>query len=145
MLEKGHFFTLRQSAVVNNHVIDAWVEVLNFEGKYRSPNSPYRLFCRSNVIIDWMLNQDDVDPKQRLDKFSTNMNGVIAGVVKEMGDAKDKPDTNNLKMFDMVFFPILEFNDYYLLVFELKNCMILVIDNFDESIPPVGVKDSADY
>ncbi|KAL8260976.1 hypothetical protein R6Q59_025025 [Mikania micrantha] len=145
MLEKYHFFTFRQSAVVNNQVIDAWVEVLNFEEKYRSPNSPYRLFCRSNVIIDWLLNQNDVDPNQRVDKFATNRNGVIAGVVKEMGFAKDKPDINNLKMFDMVFFPILEFNHYYLLVFELENCAILVIDNFHESIPLVGVKDSADY
>ncbi|KAD7480208.1 hypothetical protein E3N88_03344 [Mikania micrantha] len=144
-LEKCHFFTLRQSAVVNNQVIDAWVEVLNFEEKYRSPNSPYRLFCGSNVIIDWMLNQDDVDPNQRVDKFATNMNGVIARVIKESPFAKDKADVNNLKMFDMVLFPILEFNHYYLLVFELKNCAISVIDNFHESIPLVGVKDSADY
>ncbi|KAD3337886.1 hypothetical protein E3N88_33407 [Mikania micrantha] len=135
----------RQSAVVNNQVIDAWVEVLNFEEKYRSPNSPYRLFCGSNVIIDGMLNQDDVDPNQRVDKFATNMNGVIAGVIKESPFAKDKADVNNLKMFDMVLFPILEFNHYYLLVFELKNCAISVIDNFHESIPLVGVKDSADY
>ncbi|KAD3641993.1 hypothetical protein E3N88_31217 [Mikania micrantha] len=144
-LEKCHFFTLRQSAVVSNQVIDAWVEVLNFEEKYRSPSSPYRLFCGSNVIIDWMLYQDDVDPNQRVDKFSTNMNGVIAGVTNDIPFAKDKADVNNLKMFDMVFFPILEFNHYYLLVFELKNCAISVIDNFHESIPLVGVKDSADF
>ncbi|KAL8266088.1 hypothetical protein R6Q59_003432 [Mikania micrantha] len=92
-----------------------------------------------------MLNQDDVDPNQRVDKFATNMNGVIAGVIKEIAFPKDKPDINNLKMFDMVLFPILEFNHYYLLVFELKNCAISVIDNFHESIPLVGVKDSADY
>ncbi|KAL8251082.1 hypothetical protein R6Q59_034775 [Mikania micrantha] len=45
-LEKCHFFTLRQSAVINNQVIDAWVEVSNFEEKYRSPNSPCTLFLR---------------------------------------------------------------------------------------------------
>ncbi|KAD0111626.1 hypothetical protein E3N88_44776 [Mikania micrantha] len=117
---------------VNNQVIDAWVEVLNFEEKYRSPNSPYRLFCRTNVIIDWILNKEGVDPKQRLEKFTTNMSGMIGS-------------NNNLKAFDMVFFPILEFSHYYLLVFELKNPAISVIDNFHESIPLVGVKDNVDY
>ncbi|KAL8232465.1 hypothetical protein R6Q57_002243 [Mikania cordata] len=123
---------MRVNNEVNNQVIDAWVEVLNFEEKYRSPNSPYRLFCRTNVIIDWMLNKEGVDPKQRLEKFTTNMSGKMGA-------------NNNLKAFDMVFFPILEFSHYYLLVFELKNPTISVINNFHESIPLVGMKDSADY
>ncbi|KAL8201834.1 hypothetical protein R6Q57_010981 [Mikania cordata] len=114
--------------------MDTWVEVLNFEEKYRSPNSPYRLFFRTNnkKQIDWMLNKEGVDPKQRLEKFTTNMSGMIGA-------------NNNLKAFDMVFFPILELSHYYLLVFELKNYAISVIDNFHESIPLVGVKDNADY
>ncbi|KAD4585606.1 hypothetical protein E3N88_23207 [Mikania micrantha] len=82
--------------------------------------------------IDWMLNKEGVDPKQRLEKFTTNMSGMIGS-------------NNNLKAFDMVFFPILEFSHYYLLVFELKNPAISVIDNFHESIPLVGVKDNVDY
>ncbi|KAD3336799.1 hypothetical protein E3N88_32318 [Mikania micrantha] len=79
-----------------------------------------------------MLNQDGVDPKQRLEKFTTNMSEITGA-------------NNNLKVFDIVFFPILEFSHYYLLVFELKNSAISVIDNFHESIPLVGVKGSADY
>ncbi|KAI3732522.1 hypothetical protein L1987_63727 [Smallanthus sonchifolius] len=37
---------------VFNKVIDAWVDVLNYEEKYRSPTLPYRLFCDTDLIHD---------------------------------------------------------------------------------------------
>ncbi|KAD4586387.1 hypothetical protein E3N88_23988 [Mikania micrantha] len=40
---------------------------------------------------------------------------------------------------------VLEFNHYYLIVFELRNSAISVIDNFHESIPLVGLRDNRDY
>ncbi|KAD5507458.1 hypothetical protein E3N88_15161 [Mikania micrantha] len=98
-----------------------------------NPENPIStVIVRTKKHIDWMLNKEGVDPKQRLEKFTNNMSGMIGA-------------NNNIKVFDMVFFPILEFGHYYLLVFELKNSAISVIDNFHESIPLVGVKDNAHY
>ncbi|KAD3066953.1 hypothetical protein E3N88_34833 [Mikania micrantha] len=128
-----------------------WHEVVSkFEANRKKPvrdkgiaevnKSPYVIrgvnlikdLTKDEETIDWMLNKEGVDPKQRLEKFTTNMSGMIGA-------------NNNLKAFDMIFFPILEFSHYYLLVFELKNPAIFVIDNFHESIPLVGVKDNVDY
>ncbi|KAD2805842.1 hypothetical protein E3N88_39219 [Mikania micrantha] len=120
---------------VNNQIIDAWAEVLNFEEKYRSTGSPHRLFCGTNAIPGWVLNQEGVNHQERFDKFSTNMDDLIKGDLK----------LSDLKLFDMVFFPVLEFNHYYLIVFELRNSAISVIDNFHESIPLVGLRDNKDY
>ncbi|KAL8237745.1 hypothetical protein R6Q59_018826 [Mikania micrantha] len=83
----------------------------------------------------WVLNQEGISHQERLDKFSTNMDGLIKGDLK----------LSDLKLFHMVFFPVLEFNHYYLIVFELKNFAISVIDNFHESIPLVGLQDNTDY
>ncbi|KAD0618057.1 hypothetical protein E3N88_43972 [Mikania micrantha] len=121
VLKRVHLFSLRPDNEVNNQIIDAWVEVLNFEEKYRSTG--------------WVLNQEGISHQERLDKFSTNMDGLIKGDLK----------LSDLKLFDMVFFPVLEFNHYYLIVFELKNSAISVIDNFHESIPLVGLRDNTNY
>ncbi|KAL8241590.1 hypothetical protein R6Q59_011892 [Mikania micrantha] len=94
---------------------------------------PCWLFCGTSAIPGWVLNQEGINHQERLDKFSTNMDGLIKGDLK----------LADLKLFDMVFFPVLEFNHYYLIVFELKNYAISVIDNFHESIPLVGLRDNA--
>ncbi|KAI3786742.1 hypothetical protein L1987_40650 [Smallanthus sonchifolius] len=49
-VEKFRFKTLKYDTKVFNKVIDAWVDVLNYEEKYRSPTSLYRLFCVTNLI-----------------------------------------------------------------------------------------------
>ncbi|KAI3755081.1 hypothetical protein L1987_54874 [Smallanthus sonchifolius] len=51
-IEKFRFKTLKEDTNVFNKVIDAWGDVLNFEEKYRSPTSPYRLFCDTDLIND---------------------------------------------------------------------------------------------
>ncbi|KAL8234104.1 hypothetical protein R6Q59_020204 [Mikania micrantha] len=90
---------------------------------------------RPNNEPGWVLNQEGVNHQERLDKFTPNMDGLIKGDLK----------LADLKLFDMVFFPVLEFNHYNLIVFELKNIVISVVDNFHESIPLVGLRDNADY
>jgi Ulp1 family protease len=39
----------------------------------------------------------------------------------------------NMKTFDLVLFPIIEDDHYYLICFALKNVAIEVVDNMDES------------
>ncbi|KAD3641060.1 hypothetical protein E3N88_30283 [Mikania micrantha] len=50
VLERDHLFSLRPGNEVNNQIIDAWAEVLNFEEKYRSTGSPRRLYCGTSAI-----------------------------------------------------------------------------------------------
>ncbi|KAJ0790440.1 hypothetical protein HanPI659440_Chr05g0215451 [Helianthus annuus] len=45
----------------------------------------------------------------------------------------------------MVFFPILENDQYYLIVFDLKNGAITVIDHRPDRTPLVGIRDHQDY
>ena len=45
----------------------------------------------------------------------------------------------------MVFFPILENDQYYLIVFDLKKGAITVIDHRPDRTPLVGIRDHQDY
>ncbi|KAI3704124.1 hypothetical protein L1987_74338 [Smallanthus sonchifolius] len=65
--------------------------------------------------------------------FRKNMKAAVKGDDK-MAD---------LKAFDMVLFPVLEFNHYY--VFELKNTSISVIDNFCDKYPFVRMLNNKKY
>ncbi|KAI3687200.1 hypothetical protein L1987_80894 [Smallanthus sonchifolius] len=70
-----------------------------------------------------------------MERFRKNMKAAVKGDDK-MAD---------LKAFDMVLFPVLEFNHYYLLVFELKNASISVIDNYCDKYPFVRMLNNKEY
>ncbi|KAI3794732.1 hypothetical protein L1987_37369 [Smallanthus sonchifolius] len=70
-----------------------------------------------------------------MERFRKNMKATVKGDDK-MAD---------LKAFDMVIFSVLEFNHYYLLVFELKNTSILVIDNSCDKYPFVRMLNYKEY
>ncbi|KAI3795308.1 hypothetical protein L1987_37959 [Smallanthus sonchifolius] len=59
--EKFRFKTLKEDTKVFNKVIDAWGDVLNFDEKYRSPTSPYRLFCDTNLINTSLIDLRAID------------------------------------------------------------------------------------
>ncbi|KAI3695088.1 hypothetical protein L1987_78076 [Smallanthus sonchifolius] len=123
-VEKFRFKTLKCDTKVFNNGIDAWVDVLNYEEKYRSPTSPYRLFCDTDLIFD-----------KRMERFILNMNRVVYW----------NPALMDLRGIDMVVMPMLEHNHYYLIVFELKHIAISVIDNFSDAYPLVRLDDNENY
>ncbi|KAI3725016.1 hypothetical protein L1987_64788 [Smallanthus sonchifolius] len=110
-VEKFRFKTLKEDTKVFNKVIDAWGDVLNFEEKYRSPTSPYRLLCDTDLIFDWMLKDKETDWPKRIERFILNMNRAVCW----------NPSLMDLRAIDMVFLPMLENDHYYLIVFELKH------------------------
>ncbi|KAI3755087.1 hypothetical protein L1987_54880 [Smallanthus sonchifolius] len=134
-IEKFRFKTLKEDTKVFNKVIDAWGDVLNFEEKYKSPTSPYRLFCDTNLIFDWMLKDKETDWPKRMERFILNMNRAVCWNTSLI----------DLRAIDMVFLPMLENDHYYLTVFELKHLGISVIDNFSDAYPLVHLSDHEDY
>ncbi|KAI3773487.1 hypothetical protein L1987_48017 [Smallanthus sonchifolius] len=134
-VEKFRFKTLKEDTKVFNKVIDAWGDVLNFEEKYRSPTSPYRLFCDTDLIFDWMLQDKETDWPKRMERFILNMNRAVCWNTYLI----------DLRAIDMVFLPMLENDHYYLIVFELKHPGISVIDNFSDAYPLVRLSVHEDY
>ncbi|KAI3827714.1 hypothetical protein L1987_01797 [Smallanthus sonchifolius] len=116
-VEKFRFKTLKYDTKVFNKVIDAWVDVLNYEEKYRSPTSPYRLFCDTDLIFNRMLKDPETDWTKRMERFILNMNRAVYW----------NPALMDLRGIDMVFMPMLEHDHYYLIVFELKHIAISVM------------------
>ncbi|KAI3763181.1 hypothetical protein L1987_53632 [Smallanthus sonchifolius] len=134
-VEKFRFKTLKYDTKVFNKVIDAWVDVLKYEEKYRSPTSPYRLFCDTDLIFDWMLKELETNWTKRMERFILNMNRAVYWNLALM----------DLRGIDMVFMPMLEHDHYYLIVFELKHIAISVIDNFSDAYPLVRLDDHENY
>ncbi|KAI3801614.1 hypothetical protein L1987_29723 [Smallanthus sonchifolius] len=83
----------------------------------------------------WMLNDENTNKEKRMECFRKNMKVAVKGDDKMV----------DLKAFDMVLFLVLEFNHYYLLVFELKNTSISVIDNSCDKYPFVRMLNNKEY
>jgi Ulp1 family protease len=72
---------------------------------------------------------------KRVAKFIDNMRRAVNG----------NEALFDLRSFDLVFIPIHECGHYYLVVFELKYPGIWVIDNLNDFVPLLKLKDSDDY
>ncbi|KAJ0465399.1 putative papain-like cysteine peptidase superfamily [Helianthus annuus] len=121
---------------LESSVLDCWASVLNYEEeKKKSQESLHRLFCHTCVITHGMLTDKNLTDADRLNMFGTNMFVVVD---------KNKA-LMNLKIYELVLFPIIEGNHYYLICFDLKNPSIVVVDNIHESLSPVGVKDASEF
>ncbi|KAI3821641.1 hypothetical protein L1987_09210 [Smallanthus sonchifolius] len=125
-VEKFRFKTLKYDTKVFNKVIDAWVDVLNYEEKYRSPTSPYRLFCNTYLIFDWMLKDKETDWPKCMERFILNMNRVVYW----------NPALMDLRGIDMVFITMLEHDHYYLMLLRVNDH-----DDYFEKDPAYKVKD----
>ncbi|KAK1412925.1 hypothetical protein QVD17_34535 [Tagetes erecta] len=113
---------LKKEEYVSNVVIDAWVRVLNYQERFKAPESPRRLFCDTKVVVEWMLADVNCDETRRMTKFQANIQGALEAATVQ-----------DLLKIDMVFFTMLEQNHYYIVVFDLKNPAITVIDNLGSS------------
>ncbi|KAL8233900.1 hypothetical protein R6Q59_020000 [Mikania micrantha] len=103
---------------VYGDIIDCWATVLNDEEKLRSPESPHRLFCGLRTFMDGMFNKEDVND----DLCLVTLNKMMLHAVGHINEVQD------LKPYDLVFFPILERKHFYAVVFELKNPAIYLLD-----------------
>ncbi|KAI3746501.1 hypothetical protein L6452_08935 [Arctium lappa] len=118
-LMRGNLENLEKPSGVFPQVVDGWAEFLNYEERYRSRESIRRYFFTTKVMWDNDLRTPFTDFNSQFEIFSRNLS------------ISARLDTEILKMrnVDLVFFPVLDTVNYYLVVFNFKNPSIVVIDN----------------
>ncbi|KAI3775811.1 hypothetical protein L1987_45565 [Smallanthus sonchifolius] len=126
--------SLNPGVELYGNVIDCWAAVLNYEEKFRNPESPNRLFCYASTIFEWMITKNEKQSK-RMEAFAKNMLAVVEGFEVKL----------DLKSYDLVFYPVLEKHHFYLICFNLKFPAISVIDNMHPNESLVKMKDSNKY
>ncbi|KAJ9543619.1 hypothetical protein OSB04_023326 [Centaurea solstitialis] len=114
--------TLAADEDIYTNVIDGWVDVLNMEEQYRSPDSPYRYFFTPSLLVGGVLMRYTYGFKQRYEMFRSNL----------VSEANGSDDIINMRSFDMVFFPILQGRHYFCVVFNLKKNTVDILDNIEK-------------
>ncbi|KAD6454917.1 hypothetical protein E3N88_09623 [Mikania micrantha] len=127
--------TLSVGTQIAADVIDCWVAVLNNEERMAGNEQAKRLFCGPFVFKEWMLKQKRVDPSIRLAAFEKCIYQAIGRVEK----------LKNLKQYEVIIFPLIEMNHFYIIVQDLKNPGFYLIDNMDPDETVVSIIDHNDY
>ncbi|KAJ9541395.1 hypothetical protein OSB04_027901 [Centaurea solstitialis] len=125
--------TLAADEQIYTNVIDGWVDVLNMEEQYRSPNSPYRYFFTPSVLVGGVLMRYTYGFNQRYEMFRSNL----------VSQANGSDDIFNMHSFDMVSIKIEKtIRHYFCVVFNLKKNTVDVLDNIERK-DNVDIYDSA--
>ncbi|KAK9050088.1 hypothetical protein SSX86_030943, partial [Deinandra increscens subsp. villosa] len=127
--------SLNYDTILNTRVLDAFVDVLNYDEKKRSDASPFRYFCPPNIIDEWTIYGTSFNLNEKMEKHMTYLYGFF----------KKNNINPELKGVDMVFFPVEDADVYYIIVFELKYPAISVLDSFPEKKPLIGLIDDDSY
>ncbi|KAL1815781.1 hypothetical protein ACET3Z_018355 [Daucus carota] len=121
------FFSLRedmQSLNIGKHietmVVDTWAIVLNDAEKFKSDDSPLRLFFTIGCVNATLDEKKTLATTYKL--FAENVDSMLIHC-----------NRTKLDLIDMAFFPICAFEHYYLIVYHLKNWTYEIIDNIDRS------------
>ncbi|KAK1379917.1 hypothetical protein POM88_026661 [Heracleum sosnowskyi] len=109
------FFCLRedmQTLKINHNqstsVIDTWAIILNDNEKYKVDESPMRLFCTIGCVSISMT----------YPLFEENMDEML-----------NRFNRTKLETMDMVFFPIIAYEHFYMISYNIKNPAYEIIDN----------------
>ncbi|KVI01742.1 hypothetical protein Ccrd_019979 [Cynara cardunculus var. scolymus] len=93
--------------------------VLNREERLRSNESPRRYFVQTDISMDAIIRDEDLNVNQMYDRFRKNITSCM-NTDKEL---------INMRNVDLVFFPVVEPSFYYVLVFDLKRPSIAILDS----------------
>ncbi|KAI3697459.1 hypothetical protein L6452_30487 [Arctium lappa] len=100
-------------------VVDMWVEILNYEEKYRNKDSIRRYFFTTVVMEDLKLHTPFAGFNTQYDMFN-------AGLARS---AHSNTKVLDMRIMDLAFFPIYDDGEYYLVVFNFKSPSVVVLDN----------------
>lgn len=104
---------------MNHKIIDAWGGLLNHNERYRNRDSPRRYFFSTEVMGDATLRTKSKDMNKQYSLFRRNL----------AASTKHQMDLVRMKDVDLVFFPIVNSNDWCIVVFNLKNPSVEILDN----------------
>ncbi|KAK1380013.1 hypothetical protein POM88_026757 [Heracleum sosnowskyi] len=113
---RKHLATLRPSKKLYYCVVDVWSALMNEKETYKSAESPLRLFFDTGLSIG-PLNKEKTEAEQ-YKIFVTGMNHFF-----------EKYPNAKIKDYDLIFFPILASEHFYLVCLNLKAKTWDVIDN----------------
>ncbi|XP_017226284.2 uncharacterized protein LOC108202422 [Daucus carota subsp. sativus] len=108
--------TLRIGKNLATSVVDTWALILNDAEKFKSDDSPLRLFCTIGCVQPTL----DANTYQL---FADNMDDMLIQF-----------NRTRLDIVEMVFFPICAFEHFYLIFYNIKNAAYEIIDNIDREI-----------
>ncbi|KAL1811482.1 hypothetical protein ACET3Z_021547 [Daucus carota] len=108
--------TLKINSNVATSVIDIWTFILNDGEKYRSDESPLRLFCTIGSVLPSLV--DHLKLATTYPIFAINMTEMLTRINRQA-----------IETMHMVFFPIWAYQHYYLVCYNLKTPCYEIIDN----------------
>ncbi|RAL49103.1 hypothetical protein DM860_015094 [Cuscuta australis] len=117
-LTRGEIASLDIEKHISKRVIDVWSTILNHNEKFRSDNSPLRVFARS---MDCVANGDIVDVSE------ANVKNMFANALLRAWD--DMTDDFNWGKAELFFLPIMQQNWAYVLCVDLKSRRCDILDS----------------
>ncbi|KAK1382116.1 hypothetical protein POM88_019851 [Heracleum sosnowskyi] len=113
---REHMATLRPGEKIYTSVIDVWCTLLNDKEKYKSPESPLRLFFNVGFSVGPL--DDNKSEEDQYERFGVEMNHFF-----------EKNPDKKIEDHNLIFFPIFQDEHYYLICINLKKASFEVIDN----------------
>ncbi|GJS10477.1 RNA-directed DNA polymerase, eukaryota [Tanacetum coccineum] len=104
---------------IEQPVIDAWADLLNFDERYKSAGSPSRYFFKP-ILTNRLKIEDFISAEDRFYKFEECI---------RLCDYDTKRMLNSDKMFHLVFFPVCTLDHFFLICFHMKSGKVVIIDN----------------
>ncbi|GJT34077.1 ulp1 protease family, C-terminal catalytic domain-containing protein [Tanacetum coccineum] len=104
---------------IEQPVIDAWADLLNFNERYKSTGSPSRYFFKP-ILTNRLKIEDFISAEDRFYKFEECI---------RLCDYDTKRMLNSDKMFHLVFFPVCTLDHFFLICFHMKSGKVVIIDN----------------
>ncbi|VFQ85587.1 unnamed protein product [Cuscuta campestris] len=117
-LTRGEIASLDIGKHISKRVIDVWSIILNHNEKFRSEESPLRVFARS---MDCVANGDIVDVSE------ANVKNMFANALLPAWD--EMADDFNWGKAELFFFPIMQQNWAYVLCVDLKSRRCDILDS----------------
>ncbi|KAL4591856.1 hypothetical protein LXL04_004830 [Taraxacum kok-saghyz] len=121
---KGVFESMIPGSCVHGNAIDVWAMQLSSTESFRSRSSPVRVFMPSTILSNRVLDEK-YTKESRYKLFETRVNTHL----------DNYPDFGDILISDLVFFPVLQSEHFYLIVFNIKRIECAVIDNSLVDVP----------
>ncbi|CAI9263510.1 unnamed protein product [Lactuca saligna] len=113
--QRFHMESFFPTCELFGHGIDCWSQVLNLDESKRAPESPLRVYCKTNVTNSYL--ESDLTESQHKDKFIENL--VLS--IEDM-DA-------SLRFVGLLFLPVIRSFHIFLFVINLQHPEFVIIDN----------------